>query len=226
MPSSPLRRIGGAWALLRQLRKRLVKTTSGATLWPCRIQVSWGRKPVPRAMPTASPSSREHAITLLRTASLRLRAMAVRIRSRQGEFSIRPSPDRDSKCVGMEANSASRRLDRPQRVPRETSSRIAFVYGSGAKRRGAISPGTTIGSWNSPMDWIDPLQQWGASLFDRHASGDFSRDMTLRCVECHNTWFEHVPGTRNQYGHEKFHSRRHLRGVPTVRGASLRRLSP
>jgi tetratricopeptide (TPR) repeat protein len=46
-----------------------------------------------------------------------------------------------------------------------------------------------------PISWLHPLQDWGVTSFD---STD-SRETTLRCVECHNTWLEHVPGTRNQY---------------------------
>ncbi|HEY2251770.1 MAG TPA: tetratricopeptide repeat protein, partial [Planctomycetaceae bacterium] len=33
---------------------------------------------------------------------------------------------------------------------------------------------------------------------------DFSRESTVRCLECHNTWFHHVPGTPNQYRPDSF----------------------
>ncbi|MDA0587188.1 MAG: tetratricopeptide repeat protein [Planctomycetota bacterium] len=46
-----------------------------------------------------------------------------------------------------------------------------------------------------PMSWLYPLQEWGVTSFD---SAD-ARETTPRCVECHNTWLEHVPGTKNQY---------------------------
>lgn len=50
-----------------------------------------------------------------------------------------------------------------------------------------------------PMAWLWTSDEWGASYFDPHGSGDFSRPLTARCLECHNTWVDHVPGTRNQY---------------------------
>lgn len=85
---------------------------------------------------------------------------------------------------------------------RASTSDIAFIYGS------AGGNDEVYFAWHGdklrelPVAWLAPEKTWGASLFDRHGTGDFSRDMTLRCVECHNTWFEHVPGSRNQYGRD------------------------
>lgn len=84
------------------------------------------------------------------------------------------------------------------------SSAIAFIYGA------AGGNDEVYFTWHGdrlrelPMVWLEPQKAWGTSPFDRHGSGDFSRDMTIRCVECHNTWFEHVPGSRNQYGHQNY----------------------
>ncbi len=50
-----------------------------------------------------------------------------------------------------------------------------------------------------PMAWLYPTQEWAASHFDPLSGADFSRAMTLRCVECHNTWVEHVIGSPNSY---------------------------
>ncbi len=83
-----------------------------------------------------------------------------------------------------------------------TSSEIAFVFGA-AGGNDEVYFSWRDGKLNElPMVWLGPQKQWGASPFDRHASGDFSREMTIRCVECHNTWAEHVPGSRNQYGRD------------------------
>jgi tetratricopeptide (TPR) repeat protein len=94
---------------------------------------------------------------------------------------------------------------RESAVGNETaSSTIGFVYGA---RGGNDEVNFT---WHGdrlfelPIVWLDKLGTWGASPFDRHGSGDFSRDMTIRCVECHNTWCEHAPGSRNQYGRDSF----------------------
>jgi Flp pilus assembly protein TadD len=55
-----------------------------------------------------------------------------------------------------------------------------------------------------PIAWLHPQQQWGASAFDPDGAGDYSRPLTVRCLECHNTWFEHQPGTLNQYRRDHF----------------------
>jgi tetratricopeptide (TPR) repeat protein len=82
------------------------------------------------------------------------------------------------------------------------SARIDLVYGA----RGITDE--VFFSWvgdrlfELPIVWLHPQHQWGASPFNPHGGGDFSREMTPRCLECHNTWFEHVPGTANEYKRE------------------------
>ena len=50
-----------------------------------------------------------------------------------------------------------------------------------------------------PVAWIHAKDCWGAAGFNRTGGTDFARDLTVRCFECHNTWFEHVPGTLGTY---------------------------
>lgn len=83
-----------------------------------------------------------------------------------------------------------------------TSSPIAFVYGSGAKTDEVYFTWHDDRLYELPMVWLDPFQEWATSPFDPHGSKDFSRDLTIRCVECHNTWFEHTPGTLNEYSRD------------------------
>jgi tetratricopeptide (TPR) repeat protein len=52
--------------------------------------------------------------------------------------------------------------------------------------------------------WLHPSNQWANQLYNRYGSGGFAREGTTRCLECHNTWFHHVPGTPNQYKPESF----------------------
>lgn len=52
--------------------------------------------------------------------------------------------------------------------------------------------------------WLHPMNCWANTSYDRYGSGDFARATTTRCLECHNTWFEHVPGTVNQYRRDSF----------------------
>lgn len=66
-------------------------------------------------------------------------------------------------------------------------------------------------SWNEnrlvelPVAWLGPQQQWGLQVFaDPYHHSDFSRHGTTRCLECHNTWFEYVKGTGNEYRPQSF----------------------
>jgi tetratricopeptide (TPR) repeat protein len=79
-----------------------------------------------------------------------------------------------------------------------TSERVDLVYGSGGADEVYLTwHGDRL--YELPMAWLHPQNQWGASPFDRYGPGEIAREMTTRCVECHNTWLEHVPGTANQY---------------------------
>jgi tetratricopeptide (TPR) repeat protein len=79
-----------------------------------------------------------------------------------------------------------------------TSARIDLVYG-------ANKADEVFFSWRDdrlyelPVAWLHPQNRWGESSLNPYGSGDFSREATTRCVECHNTWFGHVAGTANQY---------------------------
>jgi tetratricopeptide (TPR) repeat protein len=85
-----------------------------------------------------------------------------------------------------------------------TPARIDLVYGSGG------SADEIYFTWHGdrlnelPIVWLHPLGRWGEQPFDPHNSGDFSRMTTPRCLECHNTWFTHVPGTENEYKRDHF----------------------
>lgn len=85
-----------------------------------------------------------------------------------------------------------------------TTSQIGLVYGDGA------GSDEVYFSWHNdqlrelPVSWLHSTRQWGASALDPHAKGSFSREMLPRCLECHNTWFEHVVGTLNQYNRDSF----------------------
>lgn len=80
------------------------------------------------------------------------------------------------------------------------SSPISLVYGTGSADEVYHSWREDGGLWELPMSWIAPLQQWGITP---HHTGsreaDLSRTTTTRCVECHNTWLAHVPGTPSHY---------------------------
>jgi tetratricopeptide (TPR) repeat protein len=85
-----------------------------------------------------------------------------------------------------------------------TVARIDLVYGAGTADDIYLSWRDDDRMYELPMAWLHPQQQWAAEYFDPHGSGDFSRPLTLRCFECHNTWFEYVPGSVNKYHRDNF----------------------
>lgn len=94
--------------------------------------------------------------------------------------------------------------DGPQGSLRQ-SRRIDLIYGSGGVADEVFF------SWEGdrlrelPMAWLHPSKQWAEQPFNPLAPGDFSRTTTVRCLECHNTWIAHVPGTENQYQRTEMH---------------------
>ena len=82
---------------------------------------------------------------------------------------------------------------------RETRSPISLMYGYGADTDEVYFAWKEQKLSELPMSWLHPSHEWGASGFDRLGTGDFSRPTNPRCIECHNTWLEHIPGTPNQY---------------------------
>jgi len=80
-----------------------------------------------------------------------------------------------------------------------TTSPIAFVYGFGGSTDEVFFTWHGNRLYELPVVWLHPLEEWGTNLFDPQGTGDLSREATIRCVECHTTWFEHTPGTLNEY---------------------------
>ncbi|MDB5310484.1 MAG: c-type cytochrome precursor [Gemmataceae bacterium] len=81
---------------------------------------------------------------------------------------------------------------------RRATARIDLVYGANKAdevfftwRGDSLSELMTV--------WVHPWNRWAHTSYDRHGGGDFTRTTTPRCLECHNTWFEHVPGSVNRY---------------------------
>lgn len=95
-----------------------------------------------------------------------------------------------------------------------TVSRIDLILGAGTSDEVYLSWHDDGHMFELPVAWIDSEKCWGAAgwwrnnQFDRLGPATGARDLTLRCLECHSTSFEHVAGTLNQY--ERHH---HLMGV-------------
>src|SRR5262245_13921766 len=86
---------------------------------------------------------------------------------------------------------------------RRSVARIGLVYGAGGLDEVNFT-------WKGeqlvelPVAWLHPLGKWGHVPVNLNAPGDMGRDNTFRCQECHNTWFEHVPGTLDHYKPDSF----------------------
>lgn len=57
--------------------------------------------------------------------------------------------------------------------------------------------------WELPVAWVHANNCWGAAGFEHMQGGDHARPLTVRCLECHTTWFQHVPGTLSTYRHDE-----------------------
>jgi tetratricopeptide (TPR) repeat protein len=84
---------------------------------------------------------------------------------------------------------------------KRTEAHIDLVYGGGAADEVYFS-WRPDGIVELPLVWLYPFDRWGAEPEVRYDPVDFSKPTTPRCLECHNTWMAHVPGTVNQYRRE------------------------
>ena len=76
---------------------------------------------------------------------------------------------------------------------------VAYAVGSG-------NHGQSFLAWygdmlcQTPVSYMTDANRWGNSpgiYID--GTADFSRPATPRCLDCHNTWFAHAPGSVNRY---------------------------
>ena len=87
------------------------------------------------------------------------------------------------------------RYNTPQ-GPRQSETSIDLVLGAGKADDVYLSWRGDGALFELPVAWLWPTRQWGSSHFcTSFGEGDFARDMTPRCMECHTTWMEHAPGT-------------------------------
>jgi tetratricopeptide (TPR) repeat protein len=83
---------------------------------------------------------------------------------------------------------------------KRTPVRIALAYGSGGVLDEVYFTWHGDRLYELPMVWLHPENRFAIISHNPYGKGeDYARETTTRCLECHNTWFEHVPGTRNQY---------------------------
>jgi tetratricopeptide (TPR) repeat protein len=75
-----------------------------------------------------------------------------------------------------------------------TSFQIGLVYGSANKRDEMYFAWQDDRLYTLPAAWLYPQDRWGNAVEGMHVP-----ETPPSCLECHNTWFAHVPETPNQY---------------------------
>jgi tetratricopeptide (TPR) repeat protein len=74
------------------------------------------------------------------------------------------------------------------------SYKIDMVYGSGGTSDEMYFTWRDDQLFNLPIAWLYPFNIWGHAV-----SNDLLRPAASNCLECHNTWAAHIPGTANRY---------------------------
>ncbi len=74
-----------------------------------------------------------------------------------------------------------------------SSDQIGLVYGSVGKHDEIYFAWQDDRLYELPVAWLYPVDRWGSH------NNNYPRETPAACVECHNTWISHVPGTVNQY---------------------------
>jgi tetratricopeptide (TPR) repeat protein len=74
------------------------------------------------------------------------------------------------------------------------SSPVGLVYGSGGKHDEMYFTWRDDSLYELPVAWLYPYDRWANAANVTHEI-----DTPPSCLECHNTWIAHVPGTPNRY---------------------------
>lgn len=78
-----------------------------------------------------------------------------------------------------------------------TQYEVGLVYGSGGERDEMYFAWQENHLLQLPVAWLQPQACWG-NVQDRIEG----REVPPNCLQCHNTWIAHVPGTINEYRRE------------------------
>jgi tetratricopeptide (TPR) repeat protein len=83
------------------------------------------------------------------------------------------------------------------RGEQRTDYKVGLVYGSGGKRDELYFAWEGDRLFSLAVGWLSPYDRWGDAC-DR-MDGLQGLDTQASCLECHNTWVAHVPGTPLRY---------------------------
>jgi tetratricopeptide (TPR) repeat protein len=79
--------------------------------------------------------------------------------------------------------------------------RIDLIYGSKGKADEVYFTWRGNQLFELPFAWLHPQNCWAKQIYG-DVGDNVLRPTTPRCLECHTTYFEHVPGTSNEYHRE------------------------
>ena len=77
---------------------------------------------------------------------------------------------------------------------------VECIYGAGAGTDEVYFTRKGEEVFELPIVWLHPQDQWGATRFDPHGSGDLSRPLPPQCLNCHAVWVDFKRGSLNSYG--------------------------
>ena len=77
---------------------------------------------------------------------------------------------------------------------------VEFIYGAGAGTDEVYFTRHGEEVFELPIVWLHPQDQWGATRFDPHGSGDLSKPLPPQCLNCHTVWVDFKRGSLNRYG--------------------------
>ncbi len=130
--------------------------------------------------------------------------MAKAFSSKEGTWQS-PDPSRRFEMRQTDGKFTQTAVSTSGRDEQWTTTEIAFLYGANAGLDDVYF------GWRDdnrlfelPVSWLHNETRWGQSPFDPSRRDHCAREATPRCLECHATWFEHIPGSFNQYVPESF----------------------
>ena len=84
----------------------------------------------------------------------------------------------------------------------ERSEKVGLVFGAGADEVYHYWQGKHL--FQLPIAWLRSTQQWCSAPGFIDGLANFDRPVAVRCLECHSTWFDHVPGSANAYDRNNY----------------------
>jgi len=115
------------------------------------------------------------------------------ISSPHWKFRFQPVRDDNGYFEHVTGSIPARRVDERHRID--------MVYGAKGKADEVYFTWQQNRLYELPFAWLTPWNCWGKQVYG-DMGDNVLRSTTPRCLECHTTYFEHVPGTENEYNRD------------------------